>query len=245
MWKSITRFYHPGTIREACELSKETGAKFIAGGSYLVAEKDPDISALVNINPLISGDLQVKGNEIVMGSGLTLQKLADRLPGSLLSHAVTCSCSSGNIRNQRTIGGEIGQMRRNSELITLLLAINARLEVFDGEDRQVSMREWNGEGIIRRIIIDKDQLDKTRLERFSVLPSAPAFLIVAVHVSPGGKTIVTGGNVKEPSVIFWDDENPDVALDQIRQNLLPDHFGSVEYKITVVRFTLKKFGVLS
>ncbi len=67
-----------------------------------------------------------------------------------------------------------------SELFTYLVAINPIIEIRTPNKKNVHLREWDGNGIINNVLINRIDLESSGFERFATLQSAPAFLIVAV-----------------------------------------------------------------
>ncbi|NOZ03821.1 MAG: hypothetical protein GXO92_04325 [FCB group bacterium] len=248
MWSSIRQIEFPESLSVANKLADEEGKALFAGGTYLVAEKNPDIHTLVDINHLLERSIEFTNDGITIGAGATLQQIVRTLRDreqSLLAQAARQSCYSKNIRNQRTIGGEIARRKTGSEVVTLLHALNARLRITGETDGNVSIREWNGAGIIEALEIRIGDISANALERFALLPSAAAMVIVAgvrrgaqVEVSVGGRArkVVS---LQIPVAEFTDERIAAFSASAVR-HFQTDMDGSLRYKQSLIETGLKR-----
>jgi len=171
---------------------------------------------------------------------MSIQTIAEKWGHELLGKCAQMSCFSKNIRNQRTLGGEIAQKRLSSELYALLYAIQARLQIFTTNDHLVNLRDWSGRGIITKIVLDVHQLKVLELERYSVIPSAEPFLIFAHLPNHDGIECVIAGKVKQMGTLILKKEN---SMDQLNPQIqtlakecfVTDAYGSIEYKAHLVK----------
>lgn len=240
MWSSIKEINIPNTYEEAIKLGKGKNAAFFGGGTYLVSNKNSKIHKLIDINSLITNIVKVKDDVIAIGAGVAIQEIVDQSENlSKLSTVAKSSNFSKNIRNQRTIGGEIAQKNIQSDLFTYLVALNPLLEIRNPESKIISMREWNGNGIINNIIINKADIQSSGFERFSLIPSAPAFLMVAVvrraleidFVVSGKAEKIFGYTVK---LADFDKNKMKSIIKNAVKYFKDDHYGSIEYKKSLV-----------
>ncbi|NOZ07646.1 MAG: hypothetical protein GXO91_02060 [FCB group bacterium] len=203
MWSSLESIVKPKTIAEALEFRQTAGARFLAGGSYLVSEQDPMVTTLIDLNGLLETDVREEAAALVFGAGLTLQSLVEfqwDTPGVILAEAARYSVSSKNIRNQRTLGGEIARMRTDSELCVLFHALRGVLHITGKAGSiKTSLEDWDGNGILTHIEISRKTLEHSALERYALLPSAPAFMIVCGAKSTHGFNFCTGGRARN----YW------------------------------------------
>ncbi len=235
MWSSITNIQYPETLAEAGDLADHENAAIFSGGTYLAAERNSSIHTLVDINKLVAKNIKNSHGQLYCGAGVTLQDLIDYFSKDDKHHlaaAARWSCASKNIRNQRTIGGEIAKGRFNSEIVVAITALNAQLE----------MKEHH---IITGLNIDLAGVSATHLERFALLPSAPAFVIVAgvkrgeeIRIAIGGQARqLTMQNILEKEFNSqWIDNLSVVAAD----NFDDDHVGTRTYKQAVIRTGLQR-----
>lgn len=101
------------------------------------------------------------------------------------------------------------------------------------------MREWNGEGIINKIILNKLDILSSGFERFSVIPSAPAFLMVAVVRRALELDFVISGRAKKifghtmPLAEFSKSTLKGIINDSVKY-FEEDQHGSIEYKKSLI-----------
>ena len=245
MWNKISNISHPLSLHEALAL-KESGTAFFSGGSYLNLKKNQDITILIDINPLLSNEISSHKERIVIGAGTSLQQIAEEFPQTILSESIRCSCISKNTRNQRTIGGEVARQRKNSELLLLLLAMDVQVNVYFGKEIRTAISQWDGNGVITDIILDRGVLTASCFERFSLISSAPSFLIVASAILSHKVKFTIGGKVNRISSYEThnppDDRQIENIIDKSCDLFLNDHYGSVNYKQRLVKTALKRLG---
>ncbi|MEE9190734.1 MAG: FAD binding domain-containing protein [Candidatus Neomarinimicrobiota bacterium] len=249
MWKSIENILFPDSFEDA-QKHANISKVFFAGGTYLVSEKNISISTLIDINQLIGKSIYVdeKTSKVTIEAGATLQQLSGWFSENHQSDfddIIKSSCPSKNIRNQRTIGGEIAQARRNSEFYLALMALNVSLTVHSSTENILNLRDWNGAGVISQIKIPLDDLLSLSSQRFSVLPSAPAFMVIAVSRKVSAIDIVIGGkcskitsvSVKKETI---KNEDFEPLIKAAAKNFFNDHYGSITYKSYLLKTGLKR-----
>ena len=224
-------------------MAKKPSSALFGGGTYLVSEKNSAIEQLIDINHLVDNYIVEDRDTIRIGAQTVLQRLVDVLPG-VFARSARWSCSSKNLRNQRTLGGEIARSRPNSELVILLHALDAELAVYNGEKKQISIRLWDGSGIITAIQIKRSRFDQASLERTALLPSAPAFMICAGVRDPETLQLAIGGQSSRISNLsvpleFLDGQLTEL-IDTAIKNFKDDHFGSLEYKQSLMRTNIQR-----
>ena len=240
MWSSITDILIPNSFEEALKYQEEVNSKLFGGGTYLVSAKDNKIHKLIDINNLTDNTIEIIDHEIIFGAGVTVQKIVDG-DNELqrLSLIAKQSQFSKNIRNQRTLGGEIVQKSIQSDLFTYLVAINPRLEIMNPTLQFVKMREWNGQGIINKILINKMDVLSSGFERFSVIPSAPAFVMVAVVRRALELDFVVSGKTEKifghtmPLADFGKNTLKSIINESVKY-FTDDQYGTIEYKKSLI-----------
>ena len=246
MWSSIKNINIPKTFSEAIEYQSKSKSVLFGGGTYLIAEKSTKINNLVDINGIVDNSIVITDESIFIGAGSTLQSIVNKLYNfPLFIEAIKYSCFSKNIRNQRTIGGEIAQKRVQSELFTYLVAINPIIEIMTPDKVNVRLREWDGKGIINKIIINKIDLESSGFERFATLPSAPAFVIVAVVRRALELDFVISGKAKKVygHTIKLIDFSKDILKKIINESVeyfKDDQYGSLEYKKSLIETGIQR-----
>ena len=251
MWYSIKSIVTPKTLTEAYSLSQNEGHVLLSGGSYLVAEKDPSIHTLIDINQLINHTVRADYNAVIIEAGATLQEFLDCVtpvnPNCRLLNGVRDSCPSKNIRNQRTFGGEAGQNRPNSDILVFLHAVDAELTVQTNSAKTISIREWNGNGIIARVSYYPSQIESIELQRYSVLPSAPAIALVGGIRKNGNLEFSIGGTAHKIQTFVinehdWTEEKIENIAKEAINEFIPDHLGSLKYKEVLIATAVKRVG---
>lgn len=246
MWSSIKNINVPKTFNEAIEYQSKSNGVLFGGGTYLVAEGSEKIQNLIDINSVVDKSIEITDESIIIGAGSSLQNIIIKLSDfPLFVEAVKYSCFSKNIRNQRTIGGEIAQKRVQSELFTYLIAINPILEIRTPDKENIYLREWDGKGIINKILINRIDLESSGFERFAVIPSAPAFVIVVVvrraleldFVISGKAKNVYGHTIK--LVNFSKDILKQIINESVKY-FEDDQYGSLEYKKSLIETGIQR-----
>lgn len=246
MWSSIKNINVPKTFNEAIEYQSKSNGVLFGGGTYLVAEGSEKIQNLIDINSVVDKSIEITDESIIISAGSSLQNIIIKLSDfPLFVEAVKYSCFSKNIRNQRTLGGEIVQKRVQSELFTYLIAINPILEIRTPDKENIYLREWDGKGIINKILINRIDLESSGFERFSVIPSAPAFVIVVVvrraleldFVISGKAKNVYGHTIK--LVNFSKDILKQIINESVKY-FEDDQYGSLEYKKSLIETGIQR-----
>lgn len=246
MWSSIKNIDIPKTFSQAIEFQSKSKGTLFGGGTYLVSEKSSKINNLVDINSIIDNSIEINDALIIIGAGSSIQSMVNKLSDfPLLVNAVKFSCFSKNIRNQRTIGGEIAQKRVQSELFTYLVAINPILEIRTPDKKYIHIRQWDGKGIVNKIIINKIDLESSGFERFATLPSAPAFVIVAIVRRALELDFVISGKSKKiyGHTIKLADFSKDILNKIINESIeyfKDDQYGSLEYKKSLIETGIQR-----
>lgn len=246
MWSSIKNVDVPKTFSEAIKYQSKSKSVLFGGGTYLVSEKSTNINNLVDVNGIVDSAIKNTDDSIIIGAGSTIQNIIDELTDyKSLTESAKYSCYSKNIRNQRTIGGEIAQKRVQSELFTYLVAINPIIEIRTPDKENIHLREWDGNGIINKMIINKIDLESSGFERFATLPSAPAFLIVAVVRRALELDFVISGKAKKVygHTIKLADFSKDILKNIISESVKyfkDDQYGSLEYKKSLIETGIQR-----
>jgi len=247
MWNSINKIIKPLSLSAAWQ-NREPQSSFFGGGSYLLAEKSEKIKTLIDLQGLLKSEISVKDHHIRMGAAIELQVIVDKLsrkqPDSAFIKAVKNSCPSINIRNQRSLGGEIGQNRAGSDILVYLHAVNAELKIFKEKEFSVLLREWDGKGIITEINFPTD-FKSIEYQRYALIPSAPAIVIITGVRNGDNFDFAVGGNADfiqnfTISKTDWNKNNILNLAQKAGENFKKDHFASIEYKILLLETAFKR-----
>lgn len=216
-----------------------------------MAEKNPSIHTLIDINGLIGHGVTASHEEVRILAGASLQTFFDTVkpinPNCRLLDGVKSSCPSKNIRNQRTFGGEAGQNRPNSDIMVFLHAVNAELTVHTDSESIIPIRDWDGNGIVTQIAYYPNKINGIELQRFSPIPSASAIVIVGGIRRNGQFEFAIGGtaNTIQTFNVMADDwtnmSASNIAKEAVSQFIM-DHFGSLNYKESLINTAVKRVG---
>jgi len=128
----IKEFFKPQTIAEAVELKEQfkDEAVFIAGGTGVnCLDSKYEIEKVIGIEQLELSEISKTHSELSIGAGVTIQELINspKIPDQLTTAAR--HFINRNIRNIATIGGNIAANKSTSNLIPILVALDAELKI--------------------------------------------------------------------------------------------------------------------
>ncbi len=127
----LESFHRPTTVPEALRLVRNPKAKFVAGATHVLVQSDPSIKVLVDVARLKLDYIRRQGGGWVIGAATTLATLAHsqemrRFADGILARAAAAS-GPGQVRNRATLGGELAYASPASEVISVLLALDAEV----------------------------------------------------------------------------------------------------------------------
>src|SRR5436305_11723538 len=117
----------------------------IAGGTYLLGQKDDSIQAVVDLRDLELAYISTDARGVHIGAMTTLQSMVDSpvlkdLAAGLLSRAALASSFSRLIRNSATLGGTLGAgIASQADLLTALAVMDAEVLLRSGSKTQVNL----------------------------------------------------------------------------------------------------------
>lgn len=150
----LTNLIRPATLAEAYDLLRRPGHVAMAGCTLSQLEEMGGIG--VELAPLLKSDITAEGQTIRIGAMTTLRSLEvcpllaegslSILPSSV-SHLLGPA-----FRNLATVGGSVGARLPQSELLTALLALDARVVLYGCGT--ISMEEWLADPALRDLILE-------------------------------------------------------------------------------------------
>jgi putative selenate reductase FAD-binding subunit len=149
----IKTYFRPADLRDAMMLIAENPeALWLAGGTqvnraYLDRKQPP---AVIDIRSAVPAGVSREGTDTVIGAMTSLQEIAD---SELVPEALRRAAGfipTRNVRNQATIGGNIGAGRADSYMIPALIALAAVARTTDGN---LPVEDYVGYGH-RELILD-------------------------------------------------------------------------------------------
>lgn len=203
----IKEYIRPADIKEACELLSCEGAAVIAGGAFLNLSEG-EISKAIDLSGLGLEYIKETDDGLELGAMTTLRDLetnsiTKNLYGGVLADAAA-SVMGVQLRNIATLGGSIYGKYGFSDLLTVLLALNAKVELYKGGlmsleryldsdlDKDILLRVFIGRNVSKAAFanVRKSSTD------FSVLNAAAAVvkdqLRIAVGSRPGRARLAKG-----------------------------------------------------
>ena len=121
-------------LKEAVRLQKN-GAVFLAGGTQVnLAPLERAVPEnVIDIRDIVRSGIRMEGTDLIIGALCTLQELTDSEKAPEALRTAAGFIPTRNVRNQATVGGNIGAGRPDSYLIPVLIALSAVARTVDGE----------------------------------------------------------------------------------------------------------------
>jgi putative selenate reductase FAD-binding subunit len=158
----IEDFHRPKTIQEATGLKAKLkdAAVFIAGGTWVNARAYPlSPKHVISLKGLGLNAIEQKGGELFIGALCSLQDLIENARVPLPLKAAAEQIASRNIRNMATVGGHIARNDSRSDVIPMLLALEAQVELaVAGSKKRIDVADYimdAKERLITQVIIPK------------------------------------------------------------------------------------------
>lgn len=144
---NLLEYYWAEHIDEALMLLSRTDMKTVplAGGTYLLGQKDDSIQAVVDLRDLELAYISEDARGTHIGAMTTLQAMVDaavlkNLASGLLSRAALASSFSRLVRNSATLGGTLGAgVHSQADLLTALAVLDAEVALRSGSQTQVNL----------------------------------------------------------------------------------------------------------
>lgn len=274
MLTNIESYHRPQSVEETVKLlSEDEGRVILAGGTRLIPDEIRDYKEVVDIQELPLEGLEFSDDTLTIGS---LSRIADIQKNedldtynlSVLRKAALDRPSQLK-RNQSTIGGELVSSEGGSELATVLLALDAQLNVRGPEgERTMELSElYAGDGtvtldpaeIITSIYLPlPDEDDHIYYRRLSRTHNDISLVNFAFYGRPNGQgfertRIAVGGvddrNRRMPKTEAFA-ETVDVSDNELKQELAvplegdvdfqDDFRASAEYRMDVLKVFVKR-----
>lgn len=202
MWSSLKEYHRPATMDEVFRLLGRQSPRTVplAGGTWLVARRDPTIEAVVDLSHLRLNFAETTSNQLHLGAVTTLQSLVDNpmidgLVGDLLSKA-TRQSGSITVRNVATIGGSLIVAGSTNELALVLLVLDTQVIVRSPTWQSIPLGDFLAQrkqlqagGIITEIVVPLPPENVTgALSSVSHTPRSRPIVNAAALVSRDGNT---------------------------------------------------------
>jgi putative selenate reductase FAD-binding subunit len=198
----IIEYQRPETISQALALlRRDTFVSYPLGGGTVLNQSLEGEYAVVDLQALGLGTISKVGNQIHLGATATLQELLDfkELPADL--YTAIKQETNYNLRQMATIAGTVVMASGRSPFATVLLAMDARLEMLnlDGSETQAKLGDWfpfrvvgKPNALITRIVFSTDV--QLAFEMIARSPADQPIVCAAVARWASGRTrLALGG----------------------------------------------------
>ncbi len=245
---SAQHFHRPSTVEEALALKREQGdvAAFLGGGTLLnsLDQATPPVH-LISLAGLGLDGIEDDGKHLVLGACCTLQQLLD----SDVPESIREGCrhvENRSVRNMATLGGLLGGADSTRDLLPILVALQARVDLAGSGD--VALLDYFAApaGLITAVRVPLVSFQRSwALGRHGPSASSPSTITAAATLQSAAGQILTPilaiGGVADTLIRMSAVERaldgeplPETnALEAlIASDLRPvaDHRGSAEYK---------------
>ncbi len=236
----IIEYQRPTTIPEALQLlARERPVSFaLGGGTHINTGMDLQY-AVVDLQALGLGTITEAGSQLRVGATSTLQDLLELkgLPGDVyqsLQHEATT-----NLRHMATIAGTLVTANGRSSLATMLLAMDAGLELlsFEKEPKQEKLGYWlpARETAKRGIMISAISFPINLRVAYECIARTPAdqpIVCAAITQWHSGRTRLALGGWGKAPILAMDGPEPE-GLELAARNAYShavDEWASAEYR---------------
>ncbi|HVP15153.1 MAG TPA: FAD binding domain-containing protein, partial [Terriglobales bacterium] len=159
----IEQFHRPATVREALALKRRLRARaaFLAGGTWLNSSECPrPPEQCISLAGLDLARIELMRSHVSIGALCTVQQVVEdrKVPGPL--RAAAAQIASRNVRNMATLGGHVAAHVPHSDLIPMLIALEARLSLagVSGASRNLTVERYLVRpvpGLVTRILVPR------------------------------------------------------------------------------------------
>jgi CO/xanthine dehydrogenase FAD-binding subunit len=266
MLYNMREYHRPTDLDEAIRLLQRPGITTVplAGGVTVVGEGTPDIEAVVDLDGLNLGLIERDGDTIRLGAMVRLQTIVEELhdvAGGALSDTAR-RVAGWNVRNAATLGGLLASGDVHNPLSVMLVALGARVTVYDGKSEQSS--PWSDFGLespstplwgklIIAISFEAPEQMVAAYEQVARTPADQPIVCAAAVITPatGGTVnagLAVGGLLDTLLVLHETSTGTDIAelqgklWQQLGDNpaLQSDFRGSAEYREAVASITARR-----
>lgn len=245
----------PTTLEEALEIKRKTDGTYLAAGTVLLVNHrhQEDLIALEKIKGLSEiedGPDYVKIGALSTFSQLESSPVIRAIPALWQASYHT---AGPQIRNRATIGGNIGCFSPASDSVTSLVALDSKVELYDGSFHTVRIEDLKSvkDAIITAVIIPKrfsvsvfEKVGKRNAMSVSVINMAMARSREEVRLAVGCVDRQVVYCRKTSEILSKHPADMKKAQESLLSEIHPinDRWGNVEYKNTVAVNLLNKLS---
>lgn len=194
----IDNYIRADSPEAAFRLLNDDPKSMVLGGGLWLRLSDPDISTLIGLELLELDRIDEDENWIKIGSQVTLRQLETSPALGKVASGILCQAAGMimgvTVRNLATIGGSVCGRYGFSDLITALLALDARLVFF--QEEEMSLKQFLGVKKPKRDLLLAIRIRKTPgngyFRKVSITALDFALVNVAIARRAGKYKIVLG-----------------------------------------------------
>ena len=195
----IKEYHAPPTLAEALAIKERLGdaAVFLAGGTEVNSAAFPSAPAhVISLQHLALTSIQPTATDLVIGACCTIQQIVDSPAVPDTIKAAAGHIFNRNIRNMATIGGQLGSNKSCSNLLPILVALDAAVDLADpaGTHAIPALEYIAGERkeLITHVRIPTSALARrAAVERYARTANDISILTAAVSLTRAGENVVS------------------------------------------------------
>jgi len=161
--RKLKEYVIPATVEEAWQEYSVGKALLISGGLAVGLREDSSTEKIVDLRGCSLHSVDAEDEYLAVGATVTLNQLLEteiskRVAGGLLREVLWCT-GSYQIRNMATLAGSVGQWYGWSDIIPALLALGAKLRIYNGEYSVIDLptfRSMRLKPIITHVLLPLD-----------------------------------------------------------------------------------------
>ncbi len=194
----IQSYLRPADLGEAWALLTERGAaaRLVSGGTDLTIHCPPEVHTLIDLARVgIGGVEDTAEGGVRFGATATLTEVAEHpTAASYLGGVIPemmVHVGSPLLRNAAAVGGQVARGRL-SDVVPVLLALDATITVYDGTERDMALEDYyaddvhRGPHIVTGVTLPPEPPGSAAYLRFSRTAFDHALVGVACRVEPAG-----------------------------------------------------------
>ena len=245
----ITAYHRPKTLDEALALLIQPNRTPLGGGT-LLSKPTTDTVEAVDLQSLNLNTIEKQGNSLKLGATVTLQQLLEsELCPDEMKSAIKLEAPL-NLRNAATVAGTLVACDGRSTFVSVLLALDAKLEQAKLENSNIESRISNiGDFLPLRTsqgwLITSITIPLNIKHAFDYVSRTPAdkpIVCAALAQWNSGRTrLALGGYGKSPLLAM--DGTESEGLEAAARNAFHeanDDYGSAEYRMDVASTLTKR-----
>ncbi len=213
---NIKNYHKAQSLKEAYELNLEKN-NVILGGMLWLKMQRKNVETAIDLCDLNLDKIEETENEYHIGAMVSLRDIEKSESLNLMTNNAFCECTKHLVgvqfRNLATIGGSVFSKLAFSDITTLLLALNAKVELYNSGI--ISLEEFLKQNFVRdilvRIIIEKRDYNTVFISQKNTKTDFPV-LNCAVTENENSYTIVVGARPQKPAVITVEKQSDIEAL---------------------------------